>query len=555
MIVFFFKNKILPTALQIPITKYWRLFIFTVLLHRTNTNSMWTKNLYLFLYLFFFISSFLSAQISIKTDRNTAFYEAGEPMDFVVTTTAAGEIEYFIRFDNKTTTFKSGIISANTAGEYNIPFTLNEPGFVNCFVVQNGLTDNAAAAFSPFDIKQFEDEPSDFDAFWNAQKAALAAIPIDPVVTMLEESAYSTTYRVNLASIANRRVYGYLSVPKSVGPFPAILVLPSYGDAAGHVRPRPFIAEQGNALSFAISIHNSEPDVEDPNAYMPNEIDNRNMIYYKFALLAAVRAIDYLFTRDDFDGINLGVTGVSQGGGLSIATAGLDDRVKLLSFSIPALCQHNGYKYGRPSGHPHYLFTASFTPEFEEAATNEAIKYYDAINFAKRYHGPAMGFIAYEDNTCPPATSFAAYNQLRGHKVIQHVRDKAHDAPDYFTDRFDFWRKYFPKMLTPPSPFVDIKTGYHAEAGADQNISLATTANLAASVELNGMPLTDLDMEWEVVEGNGKVLFGTPNNLNTTVKFSKTGTYRIRFSANDNRFIDATGNRFTVSDDLLITVQ
>ena len=63
--------------------------------------------------------------------------------------------------------------------------------------------------------------------------------------------------------------------------------------------------------------------------------------------LGCVRANDFLMTRKRFDGKTLGVTGGSQGGALSIITAGLDPRVKLLAAYYPALADVTGYLNGR----------------------------------------------------------------------------------------------------------------------------------------------------------------------------------------------------------------
>jgi len=503
----------------------------------------------------FCLSHFCLAQLSVKTNRANAVYEAGEPMNFLVTAPGAGTIEYFIRYDNRTNVIESGKINATQAETYKIPFTLSEPGFVNCFVVQGGMTDNAAAAFSPFDIQLYEEEPADFDAFWASAKSELAAIPMNPVVTPHSSTQYSDTYRVNLANINNRRVYGYLSVPKGTGPFPAMLVLPSFGDQPNHVRPQNFIAEQGNALTFAINIHNAEPDQADPNAYQPNILDDRNQIYYKQALMGAVRAIDYLFSRPDFDGENLGITGVSQGGGLSACTAGLDNRVKMMVMSISALCQQTGLKYDRPSGHPHYLNVASFTPSLDEQATTDAIKYYDAAYHLRRFDGPSMTFVGYEDDTCPPATILAAFNQLKGQKTIQHVRDLGHDAPDYFTQRFDFFRTHFIAMRTPPSPFVEIVTGYNADAGADQSGSISTIFSLSANVTKNELALNNVPVKWEKISGPGGVEILSPNNSSTKVKFTSSGTYVLRFSAHDESDLAGEGEWYSVMDDVTVVVE
>jgi cephalosporin-C deacetylase len=54
--------------------------------------------------------------------------------------------------------------------------------------------------------------------------------------------------------------------------------------------------------------------------------------------LTRSRALDFLETRPEVDIERLGITGFSQGGGLSLAVAALDDRPKLSMPGMPFLC-------------------------------------------------------------------------------------------------------------------------------------------------------------------------------------------------------------------------
>src|SRR5690606_34614944 len=83
------------------------------------------------------------------------------------------------------------------------------------------------------------------------------------------------------------------------------------------------------------------------------ELDDRDRYYYKRVYLGCVRANDFLTSLPQFDGTNLGVTGGSQGGALSIITAALDSRVKYLAAYYPALSDLTGYLKGRAGGWPH----------------------------------------------------------------------------------------------------------------------------------------------------------------------------------------------------------
>ncbi len=496
----------------------------------------------------------LMAQVNIVPDRENATYEVGEPMFFNVTSNSSGPATYSIQYDRRSPILATGTVDIQAGKVTQIPFESTEPSFVLCDINQSGNGATAAAAFSPYDIAPYEDEPSDFDIFWDNKKNELANIPINPNVSLLSSTNLSTTYRVNLSSIEGRRVYGYLSVPNVQGIYPAVLLMPSYGSGPNHVTPKNYITEQAGVITFYISIHNAEPDQGDPNAYNPNDISSRDGNYYRFALLGAVRAIDYLFTRDDFDKQNLGVMGVSQGGGLSLIVAGLDDRVKLLINGIPALCQHSGLRYGKTAGHPYFIFKSRTEDgsAWHENATVEATKYYDAMNFAKRFNGPSLSYMSYEDITCPPGTMFAANNQLLGSKVIVHRREEGHDTPDYWLGRFDFIRKHF--STTGLAPDVPSTTGYYANIGSDMTTAVNTAINLSATVEVNGNTTTSLPGRWEKVSGPGVVSFSNPSSYSTSATFGQSGTYVLKFSAVDDDFPANEAKWITVADYIKVDV-
>ena len=104
-------------------------------------------------------------------------------------------------------------------------------------------------------------------------------------------------------------------------------------------------------------VHNASPNNVDNNAYRPDDLTRRDGFYNRLMILAGLRAIDYLTSREDFNG-SLGVTGNSQGGGLALQVAGLDKRVTALMSLSPAYCEQDGERFNRASGFPYYLQAA-----------------------------------------------------------------------------------------------------------------------------------------------------------------------------------------------------
>ena len=100
--------------------------------------------------------------------------------------------------------------------------------------------------------------------------------------------------------------------------------------------------------------------------------------------------------------------GGSQGGALAIVAAGLDRRVTQCIVNHPALADMAAYRDGRTGGYPHLN-------KVKGALTDEHVKtlaYYDVVNFARHITAPTYMTWGYNDNTCPPTTSYAVWNTL-----------------------------------------------------------------------------------------------------------------------------------------------
>ncbi len=509
------------------------------------------KGILLFIFIHFVNVSI--AQLTVSPNRATALYDVGEIAYYNVSSSSGGTATYSIRYDDKAALVDQGTIDLAAGGTVKIPFEATEPGFYIFSVTQGSSFAQTSIGFSPYSIMPLEPGPADFDAFWSAAIAERFSNPINPQVIFDSSVVGGTIYRINIANINNRRMYGYISIPNGTGPFPAVITLPPAGTDVGIAIKETFLMEQGKMISLSLNIHNAEPDAIDPNAYLPNELIDRDNYYYKHAVVGIMRFIDYLFTRNDFDGENLILTGNSQGGGLSLMVAGLDDRVKAIAISNPAMCQHTGLVHQKASSYPFYAHASrALNTDFSisQAAVN-ASKYYDAIYFAQRYKGPCLTTVSYDDMICPAATVFAAYNQIRGPKVLVHSQNYGHNAPnEYWGGRIDFFRRHIGNIETNPWNSL----GYSVDAGPDKTTTVNVPVTLNGSKDLNNQNFNSDIMLWEKVEGPGKVSISNPNALTTRVSFDAPGTYVLRLYTNDNQFLSTLNRRITVEDVVTITV-
>lgn len=394
-------------------------------------------------------------QVVVSTDREGWTYRTGEQAGFTVMVLRDGmpveglelsaEVGYDMMPPLHSETLQSGKTARSIRGA-----AMNTPGFLRCIVrTQYGdraYSGMATAAFSPGEIAPVAGMPADFREFWNTAIEENNRIPIDPIVTLMPERS-TDKVRVYHVSVQNyrpgSRIYGILCVPAGEGPFPAVLEVPGAG-----IRPysgRMDLAEAG-IISLQIGIHgipvNLDPGVYQDlmrgalNGYWTFNLDDRDQYYFKRVYLGCLRAIDFIFSLPGFDGVNLGVTGGSQGGALSIVTAGLDRRVKCLAAFYPALCDLTGYVHGRAGGWPHMFREENGWDRSEDRSA--AAAYFDVVNFARMVAAPGWYSWGFNDTVCPPTSMYAAYNVIdaprelflfpeTGHWTFPEQRDMARE--------------------------------------------------------------------------------------------------------------------------------
>lgn len=318
------------------------------------------------------------------------------------------------------------------------PLKGEKPGFIRCEVKYKydgqeyrGI---ATAAISPDKIQPTQTLPNDFMSFWNKEIDALKNIALDPKMTLLPELSTATVdvYHVNFSNINNSRVYGILSKPKKAGKYPAVLQVPGAG-----IRPyagMASVAEKG-LVTLQIGIHGipvtHEAELYNSlsagalRSYPFFNLDDKDQYYYKRVYLGCIRAVDFLTQLEEVDKNNLTVWGGSQGGALSIITAGLDKRIKHLVALYPALSDVTGYLHNRAGGWPH-MFNKQNAPFMATDAKIKNSAYYDVVNFARQVKVPGFYTWGYNDETCPPTSYYAAYNLINAPRDLYLVQETGH---------------------------------------------------------------------------------------------------------------------------------
>lgn len=351
------------------------------------------------------------------------FYKYGIPQNGVT-------VNYELGGDMMPSEIKGTIVLKN--GKAVIPMgTMSEPGFRDCRMTAtvDGKTykHHIKVGFSPEKIRPYTQIPADFGDFWNKNKAELAKLPLIYTKELVKEyctdqmDCYLVRLQVNERGQA---IYGYLFYPKHAkeASCPVVLCPPGAGiKTIKEPLRHKYYAEHG-CIRFEIEIHGLNPkmpteDFKDisnafngkENGYLNNGLDNRDNYYMKRVYMACIRSIDLLVSLPEWDGRNVVVKGGSQGGALALVAAGLDPRVTACIANHPALSDMAGYMAGRAGGYPHFFRVAGMdTPD-----KLNTMAYYDVVNFARSIKVPTRMTWGYNDDVCPPTTSYAVYNVLQ----------------------------------------------------------------------------------------------------------------------------------------------
>ena len=285
--------------------------------------------------------------------------------------------------------------------------------------------------FSPEKIRPYTQQPKDFRQFWDEALKEAKKYPLKYTRELQPELSNEKTdcYLIRLELNRQHQVfYGYLMMPKQAKPGSCPVVLSPPGAGIKRIKDpnsRDYYPENG-AIRLITEIHGMDPRMpeqyfEDIRAsfdgkvkgYLYQGIDNRDNYYMKHVYLGLVRCIDLLTSLPEWDGRNVITVGGSQGGALAIIAAALDERINLCVANHPALSDMSAaVEPGRAHGYPHF----SAADGMLTANHLKALAYYDVVNFAPYVKAKTYLTWGFNDNTCPPTTSYAVWNLLQCEK-------------------------------------------------------------------------------------------------------------------------------------------
>ena len=260
--------------------------------------------------------------------------------------------------------------------------------------------------------------------FWHHTRDELATTPLEvqrePLPSI--EAQYIDSWQLSLRSFDGVWVKAVYSVPRTTlhHPLPAILFVPGYGGGLVH---NPLLTRSDGFAWLTLcprGQYDGEEDFKVPagRTKLTCGLQAPKEHYYRAAFMDCVRAIDFLCSCPEVDQSRIGVAGGSQGGGLTLATAALDERVACAFSHVPFLCHYEKALETATTG-PYLELVHHFTeyPDDKERGL-QTLAWIDPLNIGHMIRCPVQLTVGLKDTTCPPETIMPVFENIQSVKSL-----------------------------------------------------------------------------------------------------------------------------------------
>ena len=298
-------------------------------------------------------------------------------------------------------------------------------------------------------------EPEDFDAFWAQTLAEVRQHPLDAEFVPVDNGlATIDSFDVTFSGWNGERVRGWLQLPRArADALPCVVEFIGYSGGRGIPTDHLLYASAGYAHFVMDSRGQSGADTGDAHGvgsphtagFMTDGVLDPQTYYYRRIMSDVVRAVEAARSHEAVDASRVVAAGGSQGGGLTLAAAGLVPDLVGAMPDVPFLCHYR--RASEITDKNPYGEIANFCNKRPEHVDTvfATLSYFDGVNFAARANANALFSVGMMDDVCPPSTVYAAYNHYAGAKEITVWPYNGHEGGGHLQarERVEFLHKLF----------------------------------------------------------------------------------------------------------------
>ncbi len=284
--------------------------------------------------------------------------------------------------------------------------------------------------------------PADFDAYWaralEEMRTVNSSVQLVPSFFAVPQADCFDLY---FTGVRNARIHALYLRPKHVHePHPAIIQFHGYKGSAGDFTDKLAYVSFGWSV-IAMDVRGQGGSSEDTGGVKGTTVhghiirgldeDPDNMLF-RHIFLDTAQLANIVMNLPEVDPNRVGVTGWSQGGGLTLACASLEPRVKRIAPVYPFLSDYkrvwemdlakNAYEELRA------YFRRHDPQHKREHEIFTQLGYIDIQHLVSRIQSEVLMGVGLMDEICPPSTQFAAYNKINAPKALELFPDFGHEG-------------------------------------------------------------------------------------------------------------------------------
>ncbi|MDN5372155.1 MAG: acetylxylan esterase [Carnobacterium inhibens] len=298
-------------------------------------------------------------------------------------------------------------------------------------------------------------KPADFDAFWEDGLREMESLPLDYILDPVDiPSQVANFYHLTFKGVGGATIHCQLITPKETAGrnFKGLLQFHGYHTDSGDFQDKIGWAAEGFVV-LAMDARGqgglSEDRTQTSGGVMKGLIirgmeEGKNNLYFRQVFLDTAHAARILKSMDFVNENRIYAQGASQGGGLTIACAGLVPDLYRIYVSYPFLSDYRkAYSLGAQTSafeEIPYWFQFRDPLHKREKEIFDTLEYIDIQHFAPRIKAEVCWAVGMQDTIVPPITQMATYNNITTKKNLIILPEYGHE---YLPKVSDDMRSYF----------------------------------------------------------------------------------------------------------------
>ena len=291
--------------------------------------------------------------------------------------------------------------------------------------------------------------PEDFERFWDTAREELEAVDAEAA---LEKSDFQVPgvacCDLWFTGVRGARIHAkYLRPAEPEAPCPLVLLFHGYGDGSGPWYDKLAFVSSGFCVA-ALDCRGQGGLPADRGGTFTStfsgqllrgvDAETPHELLFRHIFLDAVQLARIAMGFPEVDVNRVAAYGGAQGGGLSLACAALEPRIRRAVAIQPFLCDYRRVwelDFADSAYAEIQQYFRKYDPFHErEAAFFERLAYIDVQHLAPWVRADTLMITGLLDTTCPPSSQFAVFNKLGGSKQMLVCPDHEHFAYRYIPE-------------------------------------------------------------------------------------------------------------------------